>query len=170
MVPAMEKRVLYMSPRSAVLHGLRTQTKVGQPMYRIREFASMGALFLVVASGMAAADEPGWKDLFDGATLNGWDQKNGTASYTVEDGAIVGTTKPGSPNSFLCTTKDYSDFVLELDFKVDEALNSGVQIRSESTPDYKDGRVHGYQVEIDPAQTKMYEKDPPNHHQYSHHL
>lgn len=109
-----------------------------------------------------AANDAAWVDLFDGTSLEGWEQLNGTAEYSVEDGAIVGTTSPGSPNSFLCTTKEYGDFVLELDFKVDEALNSGVQIRSESKPDYKDGRVHGYQVEIDPSQTSMYEKDPPN--------
>lgn len=116
---------------------------------------------VAVAMSASAANEA-WVDLFDGTSLDGWEQKNGSAQYSVEEGAIVGTTVPGSPNSFLCTTKEYGDFILELDFNVDEALNSGVQIRSESKPDYKDGRVHGYQVEIDPGQTKMYDKDPPN--------
>ena len=58
---------------------------------------------------------------------------------------------PNTSNSFLCTKKNYSDFVLELEFEVDPTLNSGVQIRSNSLPDYKKGRVHGYQVEIDPS-------------------
>ena len=39
------------------------------------------------------------KSIFDGKTLNGWSQKNGTAFYVVKDGAILGTTKEGSPNS-----------------------------------------------------------------------
>ena len=46
---------------------------------------------------------------------------------------------------------DYCDFVLELEVKVDDRLNSGIQIRSQSKASYKDGRVHGYQVEIDPS-------------------
>lgn len=75
-------------------------------------------------------------------------QINGTAKYEVKDGTILGTTVAGSPNSFLCTRKHYSDFDLEFEVKVDSRLNSGVQIRSNSFPQYRNGRVHGYQVEI----------------------
>lgn len=95
----------------------------------------------------AAADE-GWVSLFDGKTLDGWVQRNGTATYRVEQGAIVGKTSEGSPNSFLCTTKDYGDFELKFEVKVDDQLNSGVQIRSQSKPEFNKGRVHGPQVEI----------------------
>ncbi|MFH1268573.1 MAG: DUF1080 domain-containing protein, partial [Planctomycetota bacterium] len=73
---------------------------------------------------------------------------NGTATYRVEDGTIVGKTSEGSPNSFLCTKKDYSDFELKFEVKVDDELNSGVQIRSVSKEEIKKGRVHGPQVEI----------------------
>lgn len=89
-----------------------------------------------------------WTDLFDGKTLKGWTQKNGTAKYEVKDGTIYGTTVKGSPNSFLCTEKLYGDFELEFDVRVDSRLNSGVQIRSNSYKEYRDYRVHGYQVEI----------------------
>jgi len=92
-----------------------------------------------------------WETLFDGETLNGWTQRGGEAHYHVEDGAIVGTAVPGTHNSFLCTEEEFGDFILELEFKVDPELNSGVQIRSQSYPAYKNGRVHGYQVEIDPS-------------------
>ena len=92
-----------------------------------------------------------WMELFDGKSLNGWRQRGGKATYRVEDGQIVGTSAPNTPNSFLCTEKDWDDFELELEFKVDPLLNSGVQIRSNSLPEYHDGRVHGYQVEIDPS-------------------
>lgn len=95
--------------------------------------------------------DPIWQDLFDGKTLNGWTQRNGKAQYTVEDGCIVGTTVLGEPNSFLCSDVLYGDFILELEFLVDPKMNSGIQIRSNSYPEYKDGRVHGYQVEIDPS-------------------
>lgn len=92
-----------------------------------------------------------WVTLFNGKDLTGWTQKNGTATYVVKDGVISGTTKEGSPNSFLCSNKDYSNFELELEVKVDNRLNSGIQIRSRSLKDYKNGRVHGPQVEIEAA-------------------
>lgn len=94
--------------------------------------------------------EPEWQSLFNGKDLTGWHQLGGEANYTVEDGAIVGRTVLETPNSFLCTDKTYSDFIMEVDFKVDSLLNSGIQIRSNSYETYRDGRVHGYQVEIDP--------------------
>ena len=82
------------------------------------------------AGSSPGAESAGWVSLFDGKTLDGWTQLNGTASYKVEDGAIVGRTAVGSPNSFLCSNKTFGDFELEFDVKVDTGLNSGVQIRS----------------------------------------
>ncbi len=102
----------------------------------------------------ARAEQVKLVDLFDGESLDGFEQKGGKAKYRVEDGCIVGTTVPQTPNSFLCTKKHYGDFILEYEFKVDAAMNSGVQIRSHSIPGYRKGRVHGYQVEIDPNVTR----------------
>ena len=107
-----------------------------------------------------AAD--GWTDLFNGKDLDGWVQRGGKAKYTIEDGTIVGTSTLGTPNTFLCTGRDYSDFILEYEFKIDPQLNSGVQIRSRSLSSPSElvwegkkinipaDRVHGYQIEIDP--------------------
>lgn len=89
-----------------------------------------------------------WQWLFDGRSLNGFTRINGTADFRVENGTIVGTTSEGSPNSFLCTDTHYSDFILEFMVMVDTRLNSGVQVRSNSLEDYRNYRVHGYQVEI----------------------
>jgi hypothetical protein len=120
------------------------------------------ATLLVLFAGTALADD--FKPLFDGKTLDGWKQHGGKAKYTVEDGAIVGTSVPNTANSFLCTAKDYGDFILELEFKVHPELNSGVQIRSQVFAEEKEielegkkrkvpaDRVHGYQVEIDPSE------------------
>ncbi|WP_159521842.1 3-keto-disaccharide hydrolase [Sunxiuqinia indica] len=112
-------------------------------------------LFLVFAS---FAQQENWLTLFNGKNLDGWIQKNGQATYTVEDGMIVGTTAKDSPNSFLCTQKDYGNFELEFDVKLlDNELNSGVQIRSttkESEGDEKFGRVNGPQVEIEASGEK----------------
>ncbi len=91
----------------------------------------------------------GWIAIFNGKDLSGWSQKNGQATYAVEDGTVVGRTAQNSPNSFMCSEKDYSDFELTFEVKVDEGLNSGVQIRSKSLAEYQNGRVHGPQVEIE---------------------
>ena len=91
----------------------------------------------------------GFVSLFNGKTLDGWVQKNGQATYKVVDGTIMGRTKAGSPNSFLCSVMEYGDFELKFEVKVDVGLNSGVQIRSLSKPGFEDGRVHGPQVEIE---------------------
>ncbi|MGB5428143.1 3-keto-disaccharide hydrolase [Eudoraea sp.] len=92
-----------------------------------------------------------WIPIFDGKTLDGWTIKGGEAHYEVRDEIIVGSTVHDTPNTFLTTDRMYSDFILELDYKVDSTMNSGIQIRSNSFPHYRNGRVHGYQIEIDPS-------------------
>jgi hypothetical protein len=122
---------------------------------------SASILINLAGEAGAGAAEAGWVDLFNGKDLTGWVQRGGKANYAVENGVIVGSSVLDTDNSFLCTQKEYSDFILELDFKIDPRLNSGVQIRSECFEAAKvlqaDGkeikvpadRVHGYQVEID---------------------
>lgn len=109
--------------------------------------------FLIAAALVQAGNRLNaeWEVPFDGKTLKGWVQRGGNAQYTVEDGCIVGTSVKGEPNSFLCTRNTYANFILEVDFLVDAEMNSGIQIRSSSIPEYRNGRVHGYQVEIDPS-------------------
>lgn len=111
-----------------------------------------------------------WKPLFNGKNLDGWIVRSGTAKYTVKNGILVGTTVPKSPNTFLCTTRTYGDFELELDVNCDLGLNSGVQIRSRiategtqvtitknpnkpKTITLPADRVYGYQVEIAKAES-----------------
>lgn len=106
---------------------------------------------LVISCGTGEKETTPWKNLFDGETLNGWIQKGGEATYTVVDGIIVGATVRNTPNSFMTSDKMYGDFILELDYKVDPSMNSGIQIRSNSFPNYRNGVVHGYQIEIDPS-------------------
>jgi hypothetical protein len=113
----------------------------------------------IISAAALLAAEDGWKPLFDGKSLDGWVQKGGKAKYHVENGLLIGTSQPNTPNSFLCTAREYTNFILELEFKVDPGLNSGVQIRSTDKAtevEWKgksfkapEGRVHGIQVEID---------------------
>ncbi len=100
-------------------------------------------------------DDEGWIELFDGKTLDGWVHLNGSHHFTVEGGAIVGRTVPGSVNSFLCSTREFSDFELEIEVYVDDVTNSGIQFRSQARPvtsgegwSFTAGRVYGPQAEI----------------------
>lgn len=113
-------------------------------------------LFTVITTMLVSCTQqgPNWKPLFNGENLDGWEILNGTAEYRVEDNTIIGISELNTPNTFLTTTENYGDFILEFDFKVDNGLNSGVQFRSLSLPEYRDGRVHGYQFEIDPSDRK----------------
>jgi len=105
-------------------------------------------MFSVIISG-CSSDKP-WENLVR-KDLSNWIELNGTAPFELKNGEITGTTVFESPNSFLCTKEKYGDFILEFDTWFDPQMNSGVQFRSESLPDYQDGRVHGYQVEMDPS-------------------
>ncbi len=112
-------------------------------------------LLVVLMAGMVCSaqskENDGWVSLFNGRNLKGWTKMNGKAEYKVKDGAIVGISTLNTPNTFLVTKERYGDFILELEYKVEDGLNSGIQFRSQSKPDYKDGRFHGYQCEIDPS-------------------
>ncbi|MFZ4506585.1 MAG: family 16 glycoside hydrolase [Fimbriimonas sp.] len=92
-----------------------------------------------------------WRNLFDGKSLAGWTQLNGTATYRAENGTIIGKTQLGSPNSFLCSERKFADFELEFETLVDDRLNSGVQIRSLTQGTDPRGRVWGPQVEVESA-------------------
>jgi hypothetical protein len=118
-------------------------------MKRVAASLILGAALAAMAP--AAGAQSGWRPLFDGRTLDGWYQCNGTATFTVEDGAIVGRTVLGSPNSFLCAKEKFGDFILQYEAKIESEMNSGVQVRSIADPAVKGGRVHGTQVEIDPS-------------------
>lgn len=108
----------------------------------------MGLAAMALPMSQAVADDC-WVDLFNGEDLYGWTQLNGTATYRVVNGTIVGKTNEGSPNSFLCTDKLYGNFDLRFEVKVDNNLNSGVQIRSQTRDGAPNGRVNGPQVEIE---------------------
>ncbi len=125
-------------------------------MRRSMSPALTAALAALAFLGPAAvADDEGWLPLFDGKTLDGWKVHGGTASYAVMDGAIVGTTVEGSPNTFLCKG-DFADFELELEVQCDPRLNSGIQVRShvygKDDPDPANARragvVYGPQCEV----------------------
>lgn len=104
---------------------------------------------LLTSSSVFSAE---WLNLFDGKTLNGWDERTKEGSFEVKDGAIVGTMILGKGTTFLVYDKVFSDFELEFEINIiDSELNSGVQIRSackEASGKQKYGAVYGPQVEL----------------------
>jgi hypothetical protein len=114
--------------------------------------------FFIPSFYFSCAQTPGnWINLFDGKTLNGWKKAAGDADYRVENGAIVGITVVAKSNSFLTTEKDFDNFVLELEAKIDDTTsNSGIQLRSHVDPagNSGKGKVFGYQYELDPSSRK----------------
>ena len=106
-----------------------------------------GIICSLMISNCTSVQEP-WTDLITENGIEDFIQLGGKAIYSIEDGTITGTTVAHTENSFLCTPKQYGDFILEFKVLVDTALNSGVQIRSHA---FQNGRVYGYQVEIDPS-------------------
>jgi hypothetical protein len=109
---------------------------------------------LIVLLGLSMpvfASEP--VRIFDGKTFKGWEGDT-NKSFRIEDGAIVGgTMKAKIPrNEFLCTTRNYTNFVLRLKFKLlgGLAANAGVQIRTKRIPNHYE--VSGYQADMgDPS-------------------
>lgn len=100
----------------------------------------------------AAEVEEGFTPLFNGVDLDGWVKRGGAAEYEVADGTIVGKCVPNTPaNTFLCSEKEFGNFVLKLQYKFLEAGNSGIQFRSAARPEGDSERVFGYQYEITPA-------------------
>jgi hypothetical protein len=119
----------------------------------------------ITASGLIAEEkkaESGWQHWFADGNMDAFQIVSGTASYKIEDGGtLVGTTVEGSPNTFLATKNVIKDFELEFEVKVDDELNSGVQVRSKIAKEgdpapegsKKDkplpaGRLYGPQCEI----------------------
>jgi hypothetical protein len=101
---------------------------------KTRSIASLSAVALLTAAFLnLRAETKGeggeWQKWFADGTLNGGQIISGQATYKVEDGVLVGTTVDGSPNTFLAIGP-FKDFELEFEVKVDDELNSGVQVRS----------------------------------------
>ncbi len=121
---------------------------------------TLGFVLILAFLGMAcspkisATPKKGWRALLKDKDLSNFTVLNGTAEYYVEGKSIVGVSKANTPNTFLCTNEKFDNFILEFEVWADTLLNSGVQFRSISDPEIMDGRVHGYQVEIESSPRK----------------
>jgi len=133
---------------------------------RTQLFTAAAVMALLLSFNADSLGQEKWINLFNGENLDGWSVHSGSGKYRVEDGTIVGQAVKGSPNTFLCTDREFSDFILEFEVLLeDPELNSGVQFRSQIADQelvfwfrndegkYQPNkipadRVYGYQVEI----------------------
>jgi hypothetical protein len=103
----------------------------------MKKFSFVMALLIGLGAGCCctSGDKQQAKSLFNGRDLAGWVMMYG-GEWTVEDGVLVGrngkdwSTNPEKSGSWLRTEKQYSDFILELDYAINQGGNSGIFIRS----------------------------------------
>lgn len=76
----------------------------------------------------AVSQEAGWVTLFDGKSLDGWDQV-GESNWRVEDGAIVVDKMAGKEPGYLVSKKPYKNFVVRVEFWSSDDANSGIYFR-----------------------------------------
>lgn len=106
------------------------------------------ALLLMMAAGLcvqAADAEKGFKPIFDGKTLKGWD--GDPRLWSVKDGELIGSSEGNklTGNTFLIyRDAQFSDFILRAKVKL-RNHNSGIQFRSEELPNWV---VKGYQADM----------------------
>jgi|SRR5689334_4230666 3-keto-disaccharide hydrolase len=103
----------------------------------------LATLFLVTVAAACAADEPGFTPIFNGKDLTGWTIRGQYGpGYVVEDGKIV---CPSDGGGNLFTEKEYSNFVLRFEFKLEEGSNNGIGIRA---PYEGDAAYKGMEIQI----------------------
>ena len=102
----------------------------------------VAALLLFWSFALFAED--GFRPLFNGRNLDGWD--GDPRLWSVRGGVIVGSTDTASltHNSFLISKQSFGNFILRAECKL-RNHNSGIQFRSEALPDWV---VRGYQADM----------------------
>jgi hypothetical protein len=119
-------------------------------MNRLSRRLIVTLLWFIALPLIAHAGDEGFRALFDGKSLSGWE--GNLKIFRVEDGAIVGgsLTEKIPHNEFLCTTAEFEDFELRLEAKLTgEGNNAGIQIRSQRIPGHHE--VIGYQCDMGSA-------------------
>jgi putative heme-binding domain-containing protein len=110
-------------------------------------------LFAAVSFNANAADDAGFKSIFNGKNLAGWDGES--KLWSVQDGAITGVTTDEEPlayNKFIIWRGGVvKNFELRAQFRLFGKSNSGIQYRSKEAPDRGDYVVVGYQADIHPS-------------------
>jgi len=94
--------------------------------------------------------QEGFVSLYNGESLDGWTPRGGTCTFEARGDSIVGTTMPGSPSTYLSTTRDdFTDFIFTAELKWEVDGNSGIMFRAQSKPGKDEEVVFGPQAEME---------------------
>ncbi len=116
------------------VHGERGDTGAARfRNLRLHELPLFGEeVFTATASGLLVLTEHGqrlgWKPLFDGASLEGWEIEGERERYRAQDGVLAFLAH--GEGGHLFTKEDFGDFRLRLDFRIARMANSGVFLRA----------------------------------------
>jgi len=93
----------------------------------------------------------GWQLLFDGETLNGWKDYNGTTltmPWHVVDGCIQAKGEGSDGSGYIVTNKQYENFILSWDFKLSKGGNSGMLYHVVERPQFDVPYVTGPEYQL----------------------
>ncbi|MFT7160065.1 MAG: hypothetical protein ACI9GZ_001238 [Bacteroidia bacterium] len=115
------------------------------------------SIMLLISVSSYSQSSEAWNMIFNGTDLSGWTIVDPPADVVVEDSSMVIHMTPfTSRHSFIRTNKAYKDFILELDFKRDKLIDSGVMFRCEAAPDSAYSALFGYMIKIDPRPQRLW--------------
>lgn len=116
----------------------------------------LAALFICCLSVKTTVAQ-NWQTLFDGKTLNGWTVVDPPVNVNVVNGEMKLHMTPHTlRHAYIRTKAAYKDFILELDFRRDVMMDSGILFRAVDAPDSAFTALFGYQVKIDPKPNRRW--------------
>lgn len=96
--------------------------------------------------------EEGWTLLFDGQSMEGWRDFKGegqiTAPWKVEEGTLTSLGEGSDSTGYIVSIKEYENFIVDFDWKVDEGGNSGFLYHVVERPQYKVPYVTGPEYQL----------------------
>lgn len=122
------------------------------PMKIIRLIVLALSSALTGISVLSAQESAPWISLFNGKDLSGWSLKGSAGKAYVQDGEIVCHVTANTPeHTFVCTNEAFTDFIFEIDVKIDGDFNTGISFRAVDALPGSAVKLWSYMVKIDPT-------------------
>ncbi|MFY0652617.1 MAG: DUF1080 domain-containing protein [Cyclobacteriaceae bacterium] len=116
----------------------------------LKRYLLLGTIGLLF-SCTSSTQEP-WKEIFNGVDTAGWEIRDGIAEAWVENGVLMTEQVDSLHFPYLAYKEEVSDYIMECEMKLTGPLNSGILVRGVSDPSLFNGRIHGFQMEIDQSE------------------
>jgi hypothetical protein len=117
---------------------------------------SIALIFATISHAQDKETSEPWKPLFNGKNFKGWNLIGSNARAWVEDGAFVCHQVSNTPeHTFICTEKEYDDFIFEAEAIIEGPLHTGFLFRCiDANSDTANVAIYGYQLKIDPTERR----------------